>query len=588
MRDETQQATANFLHRFLYALILLGLIILQPLLLFPNVPTRSLGVISLLISTSVIQLILIRRGKLRQISACVVYISWFFITAMILTDNGVNSPDVIGYVLVVLLAAFLLGECHGIAVAVLCIAALFGMVLAEHRGWLPIAPPEPNAGWSSFAVFSFFILLAGMLQITLTRILQHSYEVRQRMLETQVATEHLLRKTEERLRQSEKMEAVGRLAGGVAHDFSNLLQVIAGNVDIALMDLKPDSPTAGYLRAISHASDSAAVLIRQLLTYSRRHISELRVLDLNESVKNLQTMLVRLLGTNIQVIVRSEPELGCVRADPHQVEEMLVNLAVNARDAMPMGGQLFIETSNITLDADFCRQHDTDLAPGEYVSLTVSDSGIGIDEEVRANIFEPFFTTKPSGTGLGLAMVYGAMKQLHGAVEVHSEKGAGALFKLYFPRVYAAADTQPVTQTQAIIPESQGTVLFVEDSPDVLTLGNEILHRCGYQVLACANAEEALNVAETYSGPLRILVTDVMLPGLNGHALAEQLCRLRPGLPVLYTSGYDDNVIACHGVLEPDVAFLAKPYSPTALAQKICEVLEKSSSCSGTHTAPKS
>lgn len=574
MNDEGRQATALFLHRFLVALIVLGVVMLPPLLLFADTPVRSLVMMGLMITASVAQLILLRQGRMRLVCLFLVCASWVFTTTLILTDNGVHSPDATGYVLIVLLAAFLLGDRYGIGVTLLCVASLLCMVVAEQLNWLPAAAPEPNVDWSNFVVLSFFILLAGLLQITLTRILRRSYQARQRTLEAQVATEHRLRETEERLRQSEKMESLGRLAGGVAHDFNNMLQIIVGNAELALKDLKPDSSTAGFLRAITHASENASLLTRQLLTFSRRNISEPKVVDLNQSVRNLQAMLERLLGPSVRLSVVCEPQPACARTDPHQVDEMLVNLSVNARDAMPQGGELVFEIAAVALDEDACARLDAELAPGDYIRLTVRDTGLGMDEAVCAKVFEPFYTTKPSGTGLGLAMVYGAMKQNLGTVEALSTRGSGSAFHLYFPRVHSAPDAAAGMKPQTALPTSQGTVLFVDDNAEVRIVGAEILRRCGYQVLVGASAEEAIRTAEAHAGKIDLLIADVVMPGMNGPDLAKQLNRIQPGTPVLYTSGYDDHVVAHHGFLDPGLTFLAKPYSPTALAQKIREVLD--------------
>jgi PAS domain S-box-containing protein len=375
---------------------------------------------------------------------------------------------------------------------------------------------------------------------------------------------------EEQVRQSQKLEAVGRLAGGVAHDFNNLLCAILGNAALALDDLAPEDPLREAIEEITAAANRAAELTRQLLAFSRKQVIEPKVVNLGHLVGRMKNMLRRLLGEDIQLEVASQDQLGRVRVDPGQMEQIIVNLAVNARDSMPGGGTLRIQTADIRLDEDWCEEHG-ELAAGAHVMLAVTDTGSGMSPEVRGRIFEPFFTTKEGkGTGLGLATVFGIVRQHGGAIEVESEPGQGSTFRVFFPRVRDRADTAergPVVR----LPRGSETVLLVEDEDVVRVLAARVLERQGYRVLTARTAEEALVlVAERPGLKLDLLLTDVVMPGRNGRELAALLVeRLGAGLRVLFTSGYTDDVIAHHGVLEAGVRFIAKPYTPEVLAVRV-------------------
>jgi two-component system, cell cycle sensor histidine kinase and response regulator CckA len=384
------------------------------------------------------------------------------------------------------------------------------------------------------------------------------------------------RHLEEQLQQAMKMEAIGRLAGGVAHDFNNLLTSIKANTDIALMDLPPDNSVVECLKEVEHAANSAASLTRQLLAFARRQVIEARPIDLNELVRNLRKMLVRVIGEDITLTTVEGEALGTVRVDPGQIEQALVNLAVNARDAMPHGGHLVIETANVELDADYLERHPG-VAPGPYVRLAVSDTGQGMTAEVQGRLFEPFFTTKERGrgSGLGLATTYGAIKQLGGTIDVYSEVGRGSTFKIYLPRVSDPTTALPVRPPpKGPPPGGHEVVLVVEDEEAVRVAAVRILMRLGYHVLEAANGPEALALAEAHRGHIHLLVTDVVMPGMNGRELADRLTERLPKLRVLYTSGYAQNVIVHHGVVDENLHFLPKPYSPQALAEKVREALD--------------
>ncbi|MFQ5891102.1 MAG: ATP-binding protein [Gemmatimonadota bacterium] len=388
-------------------------------------------------------------------------------------------------------------------------------------------------------------------------------------------TEAALRQSEEQLRQAQKMEAAGRLAGGVAHDFNNVLTVIIANSELLLTDLGPDDPGRVGVEEIRKAADRAASLTRQLLAFSRKQVLEPRVLDLNAEVADVEKMLRRLIGEDLDLRTVRDPALSPVRADPGQIHQVLVNLAVNAREAMPEGGKLIIETKNVELDEAYAHTHES-VAPGPYVMLAVSDTGHGMDEETQSQIFEPFFTTKGpgEGTGLGLATVYGIVKQSGGYIWVYSNPGLGTTFKIYLPRVPGAVERLEPSAVPAAPLRGSETVLLVEDEPVILDLARRVLRQNGYAVLGASGAEEALRVCERHEGAIPLIVTDVVMPRMSGPKLAERLASLRPEARVLYISGYTDEVIVHHGVLAPGTAFLQKPFAAAALARKVREVLD--------------
>ncbi|MBI5904409.1 MAG: response regulator [Deltaproteobacteria bacterium] len=376
------------------------------------------------------------------------------------------------------------------------------------------------------------------------------------------------------LQQAMKMEAVGRLAGGVAHDFNNLLTVILGNLSLALGKVSSGDAVAEMLGEANRAAERAARLTQQLLAFSRKQIIEPKVLDPNGLVMNLHTMLSRLIGENIALVPLPGAGVGLVKVDPGQFEQILVNLAVNARDAMPDGGRLTIETSNAELDASYCARNP-DVSPGRYVLVSVGDTGCGMTDEVKAKIFEPFFTTKEkgSGTGLGLSMTHGAVKQAGGSIAVTSEVGKGTTVRIYLPRVEGEKARVVEDPASEEFPGGTETVLLVEDEEMVRELGARVLERLGYKVLMASGGAEAVAVAREFSGGIDLLLTDVVMPGMNGSELASQLILLHPDMKVLFTSGYTENAIVHHGVLDEGVSFIWKPYTPSSLAWKIRGVL---------------
>jgi len=379
---------------------------------------------------------------------------------------------------------------------------------------------------------------------------------------------------EVQLRQAQKMEAIGRLAGGVAHDFNNLLAVILGYSDVVLDALPPDHPAVKKVEMIRKVGTSAADLTRQLLSFSRQQMLQPRVLNLRDIVEGTQGLLSCLIGDDIQMSTSLEPSLGYVKADPGQIEQVLVNLIVNARDAMPQGGRVRIEAHNVVLDDSYVEAHKP-VIPGPYVMLAVEDAGCGMDQKTQSRVFDPFFTTKEvgKGTGLGLATVYGIVKQSGGYIWVYSELGQGTIFKVYLPRVEQYAQETEPTEPVQLITQNCETILLAEDSASLREMAREYLKSVGYTVLEAASGAEALQKARDFDGTIHLLLTDVIMPAMSGPELAGHMASLRPGIKIIFTSGYTDDAIARQGVLDPAVPFIQKPYRPKALARKIREVL---------------
>ncbi|MEW6112000.1 MAG: ATP-binding protein [Thermodesulfobacteriota bacterium] len=375
---------------------------------------------------------------------------------------------------------------------------------------------------------------------------------------------------EEQLRQAVKMEAVGRLAGGVAHDFNNLLTAIMGYATLLANRIEEHDPRWEKVRQIQNATERAAELTRQLLAFSRRQVLEMTIINLNALLQDLQGMLRRLIGEHIEVRTILDPSLGNVKADPAQISQLVLNLAVNARDAMPTGGSLTIETSNVVLDDAYARAV-SDVRPGDFVLLSVSDTGDGMDLETVSRCFEPFFTTKQkgSGTGLGLSTVYGVVKQHDGHITVYSEEGRGTTFRIYLPRAAAELVKEATATKPSQEPGGGETILLVEDEDSVRNVALEALESQGYTVLQAASAEEAITIAGNYPGSIDLLLTDVILPKMDGRSLFGALVGARPEMKVLYMSGYTDDFIVHHGVLDPDISFLSKPFTLDSLCRKI-------------------
>jgi PAS domain S-box-containing protein len=383
------------------------------------------------------------------------------------------------------------------------------------------------------------------------------------------------RRLEEQLRQAQKLEGIGRLAGGIAHDFNNLLTIINGYSQLLLSRPDLGDPVRGHLSEIMKAGERAASLTRQLLAFSRRQVLAPQVLDLNAVIANMHKMLCRLIGEDIDLVTVLGPDVGRVKVDRGQIEQVVLNLAVNARDAMPQGGKLTLETANVELDTAYARSHVV-VVPGRYVLLAVSDTGMGMDAETQAHAFEPFFTTKEKGkgTGLGLATVYGIVKQSGGHIWIYSEPGQGTTFKIYLPLVEEAIEAPEVQEVQAASLRGTETILVVEDDEAVRPLVRGVLRSHGHTVLEASRGEEALATCQQHAGPIHLLLTDVVMPGMSGGQLAKRLASLYPEMKALYMSGYANGGIVHHGVLDADAAFLQKPFTPDALARKVREVLD--------------
>ena len=384
------------------------------------------------------------------------------------------------------------------------------------------------------------------------------------------------RALEQQLRQAQKMEAVGRLAGGIAHDFNNLLMVISGYSEFLLERIGPDQEMRGHAREIANAAERATSLTRQLLAFSRKQMLDPKIVDLNSVVAENVKMLTRLIGEDIDLVMVPGPDIGAVKADPGQIEQVIMNLAVNARDAMPKGGKLTIETANVTLDANYARFH-APVKPGDYVMLAISDTGMGMDAETQAHIFEPFYTTKGlKGTGLGLSTVYGIVKQSEGYIWLYSETGKGASFKIYLPRFSATGEALATQPALAQEQPSKGheTILLVEDEENLRRLARQSLENQGYNVIDAPDGAAAIKISQAHPGPIHLLLTDVIMPGMNGRELANKLSPTRPEMRILYMSGYTENHIGHNGTLDEGITLLQKPFTLSALRTKVREMLD--------------
>jgi PAS domain S-box-containing protein len=449
------------------------------------------------------------------------------------------------------------------------------MTVADLRSPNDVAAPPEVASAGVRPKFHILRLRKKNGEVILVEITSHAFKLEGRTCRLAVAkdvTERL--RLEEQLRQSQKMEAVGRLAGGIAHDFNNVLSVILSYCEMMLGDLKPGEPMREDVDQVRKAGMRAAELTRQLLMFSRQQVIEPKVLDLNDVLAGMDKMLQRILGADIDLVSLPTQQLGRVRVDPGSMEQVIMNLVVNARDAMPTGGKLTLETGNVTLDEEYAERHHG-VTPGPHVMLAVSDTGTGIDKATLERIFEPFFTTKErgKGTGLGLSTVFGIVQQAHGSVWVYSEPGKGTTFKVYLPRVDDAVDSPRVPEA-ATTRRGSETILLVEDDDQVRAVARDILGRHGYRVIEARHAGEALLHTERHPGRIHLLLTDVVMPQMSGPELAKRLVGIRPDMKVLCMSGYTDDSIVRHGVLESRVAYIQKPITPEVLTARVREVLD--------------
>jgi signal transduction histidine kinase/ActR/RegA family two-component response regulator len=464
-----------------------------------------------------------------------------------------------------IMTVILLGLRIGLASVAVGALTLLGV------GWIGHAATEVGtydlAGW--LVISLNFAVINTLLTLTVGAVLA---AVTKAIADRKHAEADRLRIAEQ-LRQAQKMEAVGQLAGGVAHDFNNLLSVILSCSEFLLEDMAVGDAMRHDVDQIHHAGMRAAELTRQLLMFSRHQVVEPKVLDLNELLSGVDKMLQRVVGEHIALTKISETPLGCVRADPGSIEQVIMNLVVNARDAMPIGGRLTMETANVTLDETFAATH-LGANHGPHVMLSVSDTGSGMDEATLARIFEPFFTTKEKGkgTGLGLSTVFGIVQRHHGTVWVDSEVGRGTTFKVYLPRIDEAADSR--TAVAVTTRRGSETILLVEDEDQVREVADGILRRHGYTVLAARTAGEALLCCEQHVGPIHLLLSDVVMPQMSGPLLAKRLVAMRPDMRVLCMSGYTDDAAVRHGVIDAELAYLQKPITVEALTGKVRSVLD--------------
>lgn len=490
-------------------------------------------------------------------------------------------------------------EAEGIACATTCVQTRDDFISALERGGIDLvlsdfslpafdglsATEIVKARWPELP----FILVSGTLGEELAidalksgatdyvlkeRLARLAPAVRRAMLEVDERTER--GRLEAQFIEAQKMEVIGQLAGGVAHDFNNILAVIMGYGEMLKTQLGPDSPLLKYTEEIQHASERAVGLTRQLLVFSRKQTVQPIVLDLGHAVHDMDEMLNRLIDENVAITILDEKETGRIKADPGYVGQVLMNLVVNARDAMPNGGKIKIFTGNVTLNENFAQTHPG-AVPGDYVLLGVTDTGIGMTDEVKARLFEAFFTTKPvgKGTGLGLATCQSIVQQSGGFIDVQSELGRGTTFKIYFPRVEQALTPVAKPGQAGPLPRGNETLLVVEDDPSVRHLARGALEAQGYEVLSAANGRDALHVAREHQGPpIRLVVTDVIMPVMGGMIMAEWLRIGSPDLKILFTSGYTDDAISSHEVLGPGVQFMAKPYTTATLNRKVREMLD--------------
>jgi signal transduction histidine kinase len=402
-----------------------------------------------------------------------------------------------------------------------------------------------------------------------------TYGVNQDMTEWKKREEEIA-SLQEQLYQAQKMEAIGKLAGGVAHDFNNLLTIIKGYLQLSLLELDEGTELKNNIDEAIKAADKAAGLTRQLLAFSRRQVMEMKVLDLNDLLNNVNKMITRILGEDIEVQIHLSPDLGRVKLDQGQMEQVILNLAVNAKDAMPDGGKFIVKTYNAELDEDYARCHPS-VKPGLYVMLSVTDTGIGMTPEVRNRIFEPFFTTKEKGkgTGLGLSTVYGIVKQSGGNIWVYSELGKGTTFKIYLPRVDEPLEVWTQNGENAEVPRGRETILIVEDEKTVREVAIRILKKQGYRVLDGSDGDEALRFIEEFKEKIDLILIDVVLPKMIGPRWIEKFNRIRHDFKVVYMSGYTDDAIAHHGILDKGMNYIEKPFTLSSLAQKVRGVLDQ-------------
>jgi len=517
---------------------------------------------------------LMQCGQVQFASTLFVSTTWTISTIFLFLAGDMASIAFVFYVSATVVAGLLLGTRVALLHAGACSLTGLATVVLEASGYaLPRLFPVPAiAGWVGLTASLLLVVTALTLAL---RGLNDALALARQRLEEFERAEQEKKHLQERLTQAQKMEAVGRLTGGVAHDFSNLLTAIQGYSKFALDELAPDDPVRADVREVQRAAGRAETLTNQLLSFSRKQVLQPRVLKLDDLLNDMENLLRRLIGEDIDLSTVLAPDLGYVRADPGQIEQVIMNLFVNARDAMPQGGKLTFEAANVELDETYARTH-LGINPGQYVMLAVSDNGAGMSDEVMAHLFEPFFTTKEQGcgTGLGLSTVYGIVKRANGHIEAESQPGEGSTFRIYLPRSDAEAVASAPLPRSGTLARGTETVLLVEDEDMVREVAHRALERQGYTVLTARLPEQALNLMQHYVGPVSLLITDVVMPGMNGPELTKRLLEFRPGLRVMYVSGYTDDELSHHGVLEPGVVLLLKPFDSNTFVQAVREVLD--------------
>jgi signal transduction histidine kinase/CheY-like chemotaxis protein len=521
--------------------------------------------------------LLLRARHFRTGNLVLVLILLTTVTTVATVGQGIHDIAIVAYPIVLIYVGLTSDRLMLALTGALTFAAVLWLVVGASAGWY-VPVPVLRPPFDFFALTSLTILLAvaalavDLLSSTMRKGLEQArHEIAERQ-----KTEEQRAKLSGQLAQAQKMESVGRLAGGVAHDFNNMLGVIFGHTEMALQQIGPDHPLRDALQEIRKATVRSADLTRQLLAFARRQTVAPRVLDLNETVQGMLKMLQRMIGEEIRLDCHLRAGVWPVRVDPSQLDQMLVNLGVNARDAIRGVGTLSISTENTILDEAYCGEHPGSF-PGEYVTLQVADDGCGMEKETLSHLFEPFFTTKHmgEGTGLGLATVYGAVKQNGGFIDVRSEPGRGTTFKIFLPRYAGAREPSARSEeTGAPLRRGQETVLVVEDELAILKLTRMMLEKQGYTVLSAGTPLEAIRVAAQHPGSIDLLMTDVVMPEMNGRDLARNLMPRHPNLKCLYMSGYTADVIADHGVLKDGVSFIQKPFSAKTLTDKIRQTLE--------------
>lgn len=532
---------------------------------------------AVLIPLLISSLMIARGGRVRVVSIVTSIVLWLFITLIAFLGGTVRGPSLLNYFTVITVTALVWDRRASMVLAGLSLLATLALLIGETQGWLP-QPSLPSTTASYWMVFAGTMCLIAGLIFVATKSLSGSLR---RTRQSQRALGHSLRQlqeTQNRLLQAQKMEAVGRLAGGVAHDFNNHLTAIRGYAEMAAATSEMDDQAREDVQEIKKSVDRAARLTRQLLAFSRKQLLQPQTVDLNALVADCERMLRRLIGEDIDIALRLGSNLHFTLADPGQIETVIINLALNARDAMPDGGQIIIETANVELEEPYLDQR-TEAAPGSYVMIAVTDTGVGMDPETRDRVFEPFFTTKDAGhgTGLGLSTVYGIVKQSDGYIWVYSEPGEGTTIKVYLPRSHAQHEEMRPTATEMSDMDGTETIMVVEDDQAVLDLVARTLERRGYTVSKASRADLALSVARLHEDTIDLLLTDIILPGgKSGRELAQELLEERDDMKVLYMSGYTPGAISHHGVLDSGIRYLQKPFSPDGLSRTVRQILDES------------